>query len=67
MTKAKKERRLGPSPLSRGSRVEVELDGPGLGSIPAFTGEPIRIEDHCLGQEVHPRFHGGAHPTGNAH
>ncbi len=50
----------GPSPLSRGSRPWSTPNASGVGSIPAFTGEPFRGGRLSSPIAVHPRFHGGA-------
>ncbi len=50
----------GPSPLSRGSRLNGLAHDEHEGSIPAFTGEPACRRSVGRGCAVHPRFHGGA-------
>ena len=57
-----KERRRGRSPRGRGSRDKVIVKQRGLGSIPAWAGEPRADQGFVEACGVDPRVGGGASP-----
>ena len=50
----------GPSPRGRGSHLDFGAAGVGHGSIPAWAGEPWKVQGRRVDREVHPRVGGGA-------
>ena len=51
---------LGPSPLTRGSPLIVQIDIIGAGSIPAHAGQPTGKDRAGHSHRVHPRSRGAA-------
>ncbi len=49
----------GLSPHARGNRHRHASAGPGIGPIPACTGEPLNVVESLTASGAYPRMHGG--------